>query len=237
MAENVKSDSDWYVPKGGEVAVKKHIRMITDIVMLVLFLYLMRYHPGMGLRLHALLGIALCALFVLHHFLNVKWYAVLFRGRYRFRRLLMTVSDFLLLLAMLAIMVSSLMISGLAFPVSFLPVAFYWRDIHVMSTAWGFALMAFHLGVHVHGFLSKLEKRMSKTIFGYVVYLPQVLVLGAGIYGFSNSGLWNDMWMTPQSLPPLPAPLFYGEYLGMVGALCVAVHFLIACRGSEPAGD
>ena len=149
----------------------------------------------------------------------------------------MTVSDFLLLLAMLAIMVSSLMISGLAFPVSFLPVAFYWRDIHVMSTAWGFALVAFHLGVHVHGFLSKLEKRMSKTIFGYVVYLPQVLVLGAGIYGFSNSGLWNNMRMTPQSLPPLPAPLFYGEYLGMAGAMCVAVHFLIACRSSEPAGD
>ena len=47
--------------------------MIVDIIMLALLLYLMSYHPGMGLRLHALLGIALCVLFVLHHFLNMKW--------------------------------------------------------------------------------------------------------------------------------------------------------------------
>lgn len=38
------------------------------------------------------------------------------------------------------------MISGLVFPISVLPAAFYWRDIHVMPTAWGFVLMAFHMG-------------------------------------------------------------------------------------------
>lgn len=90
-----------------------------------LFLYLMYYHPGMGLRLHAVLGVALCMLFILHHFLNFKWYAVLFKGQYYFRRIILTASDFLLLIAMLGIMVSSFMISGLSFPISFLPVAFY----------------------------------------------------------------------------------------------------------------
>ncbi len=62
-------------------------------------------------------------LFVLHHFLNIRWYAVLFKGEYHFRRIIMTASDLLLFFAMLAIMVSSLMISGLAFPISFLPAA------------------------------------------------------------------------------------------------------------------
>lgn len=208
--------------------MKKYIKIFTDIIMLVLFLYLMYYHPGMGLRLHAILGITLCILFVLHHFLNFKWYAVLFKGQYRFRRIILTASDFLLLIAMLGIMISSCMISGLAFPISFFPVAFYWRDIHVMSTAWGFMLMAFHLGVHMHGFLSKIEKRMSRTIFGYAIYLPELLVLGAGIYGFLQSGLWNDMRMIPQSLPPLSVLLFCMEYMGIIGAMCVAVHYLIA---------
>lgn len=196
--------------------------------MLALFLYLMRYHPGMGLRLHAMLGTALCILFILHHFLNLKWHAALFKGRYRFRRILLTASDLLLLIAMLGIMVSSFMISGLAFPLSFLPVDFYWRDIHVLSTAWGFALMAFHLGMHLHGFLSKIEKRMSRTIFGYAIYLPELLILGAGIYGFLQSGLWGNMRMTPQSLPPLTDPLFYMEYMGMIGAMCIATHALMA---------
>lgn len=186
---------------------KKYIRILTDIIMLVSFLYLMSYHPGMGLRLHAVFGIALCVLFILHHLLNVKWYAVLLKGRYRLYRILLTVSDFLLLFAMLAIMLSSLMISGLALPVSFLPVVFYWRDIHVISTTWGFVLMAFHLGIHLHVFLFKMEKKMSATIFGYVVYLAEVLVLGAGIHGFLQSGLWNE--------------------IGMIGGMCVAVHYLI----------
>lgn len=64
---------------------------------------------------------------------------------------------------------------------------------------------------------------MSKTIFGYVIYLPQLLVWGAGIYGFLQSGLWNDMRMIPQNLPPLPTSLFYVEYIGMIGGMCVAV--------------
>lgn len=232
---------DMYLEIRGGIDVKKYIRMMVDIIMLILFLYLMSYHPGMGLRLHALLGIALCVLFVLHHFLNVKWYAVLFKGRYCFRRIIMTASDFLLFFAMLAIMVSSFMISGLAFPISFLPVAFYWRDIHVMSTVWGFVLMAFHLGVHLHSFLSRMEKKMSETIFGYVIYLIELLVLGAGIYGFLQSGLWNDMRMIPQSLPPLPVSLFYAKYIGMIGAMCVAVHILTAAaqraeKGKEKMG-
>ena len=206
--------------------MKRYVKILLDIIMPALFLYLIYYHPGMGLRLHAILGIVLCVLFVLHHFLNTRWYAVLFKGQYHFLRIIMTASNFLLFFAMLAIMASSLMISGLAFPISLLPVAFYWRDIHVMSTAWGFVLMAFHVGVHSHSLLSGLEKRISETAFGYVIYLLQLLVLGAGIYGFLQSGLWNDMRMIPQSLPPLPAPLFYTEYIGMIGGMCVAVHFL-----------
>lgn len=208
--------------------MKRYGKILTDIIMLVLFLYLMRYHPGMGLRLHAILGIVLFVLFILHHFLNRKWYAVLFKGQYRFRRILLTASDFLLLFAMLAMMVSSFMISGLAFPISFLPVAFYWRDIHVMSTAWGFMLMAFHLGLHLHGFLSKIESNMGETIFGYVVYLLELLLLGGGIYGFLQSGLWSDMRMIPQSLPPLPDLSFYVEYMGIIGGMGVVVHGVLA---------
>lgn len=207
--------------------MKRYGKILTDVAMLALFLYLMSYHPGMGLRLHAILGIILFALFILHHFLNARWYAVLFKGQYRFRRMIMTVSDFLLLFAMLAMMVSSFMISELAFPISFLPVAFYWRDIHVMSTAWGFMLMTLHLGIHAHSFLSKIEAKMGETIFGYVIYLLELLLLGVGIYGFLQSGLWNDMRRIPQSLPPLPDALFYAQYMGIIGGMCVAVHGLL----------
>ncbi len=207
--------------------MKRALKTLLDIVMLVLFLYLMHYHPGMGLRIHAVLGILLFVLFLLHHALNFRWYAALFKGRYSFRRILLTASDVLLLIAMLGMMLSSLMISGLAFPISFLPAASYWRDIHVMSAAWGFLLMAFHLGVHLHGLLSKLEKKLSETLFAYVIYLAELLVLVFGIYGFAQSGLWKDMKMLPQSYTPLADVRFYTEYLGIIGAVCVTVHGLI----------
>lgn len=207
--------------------MKKYLKIGIDAVMMALFLYLMHYHPGMGLRLHAILGMVLFVLFLLHHVLNFRWYAALFKGRYGFQRSLLTASDMLLLIAMLGIIISSVMISGLAFPVSFLPVAFYWRNIHVMSTAWGFVLMAFHLGVHLHGFLLKWEKALRDTAFAYVIYLAELLVLGYGIYGFLQSGLGKDMRMIPQSGTSLTDALFYAEYLGIIGAVCIAVHGLI----------
>lgn len=207
--------------------MKRKIKIGIDVIMLALFLYLIHYHPGMGLRLHAFLGIALCVLFVLHHVLNGKWYAVLCKGKYRFYRIMLTTSDFLLLIAMLAIMGSSFMISGLAFPISFLPIAFYWRNIHIMSTVWGFVLMALHLGLHLHGFLLKVEKKLSDTVFAYVIYLLELLVLGVGIYGFLRSGLGGDLVMRPQSHPTLSDLLFYAEYLTIIGGMCVAVHGLL----------
>lgn len=68
---------------------------------------------------------------------------------------------------------------------------------------------------------------MGETIFGYVIYLLELLVLGVGIYGFLQSGLWNDMRRIPQSLPPLPDALFYAQYMGIIGGMCVAVHGLL----------
>lgn len=214
--------------------MKRRIKIGVDVIMLALFLYLMRYHPGMGLRLHAIFGIALCVLFVLHHVLNGKWYAVLCKGKYRFYRIMLTTSDFLLFAAMLAIMASSFMISGLAFPISFLPIAFYWRNVHIMSTAWGFVLMAFHLGLHLHGFLLKVEKKMSDTIFAYVIYLLELLILGGGIYGFLRSGLGGNLVMRSLRRPSLSDLLFYAEYLTIIGGMCVAVHgLLMAVKKAE----
>lgn len=201
---------------------KRYVKRIIDVMMLGLYLYLMSYHPGMGLRLHALLGICLFFLFFLHHLLNLSYYRSLRKGRYGAERRMLFLTNMLLLAAMLVMMISSIMISGMAFPISFLPVRFYWRDIHVTSTAWGFLLMAIHVGMHTRGMFEKLSRRAgSKKWFLWLMKLAAVLW---GAYGWMQSGLWYDLRMIPMSGTPLPTVLFYAEYLGMVLAVCVLVQ-------------
>lgn len=149
--------------------MKRHLKIIIDVLMFTLFLYLMSYHAGRGLLLHALLGITLFVLFLIHHLMNMHWYRTLFRGTYGFRRGMLTASDILLLAAMLLMMLSAFMLSGMVFTFSIIPVDFGWIEIHYFSTAWGFILMAFHLGLHLHSAFNKLEVKLKETSFEYVL--------------------------------------------------------------------
>ena len=195
--------------------------------MFILFLYLMSYHAGRGLLLHALLGITLFALFILHHLLNLHWYRTLFRGKYSFRRSLLTASDILLLAAMLLMMLSALMLSGMVFSFSTIPVDFGWIEIHYFSTAWGFMLMAFHLGLHLHSAFNKLDAKLKETSFEYVLCLLEVILFLAGAYGFVQSGLWSDMVLRAQSITPMTPVVFYTVHIGVVAATCLAAHWII----------
>ena len=94
---------------------------------------------------HEWLGIAMSALFILHHVLNRKWYGGLCKGRYSAVRLLGTVTDLLLLADMIALPVSGIMMSRHVFTVlnagSGMALA---RTVHLLASYWGLVLMSFH---------------------------------------------------------------------------------------------
>ena len=62
-------------------------RMAVDCSMAILLPLLMAYSL-LGEAAHEWLGIAMSALFILHHVLNRKWYGGLCKGRYSAVRLL-----------------------------------------------------------------------------------------------------------------------------------------------------
>lgn len=207
--------------------MKRRIKIFIDIAMLVLFLYLMSYHPGMGLMLHALLGITLFILFIVHHVLNRFWFKTLFKGKYNLRRSLLCMTNVALLLAMLLMMISSLQISGMVFDISFLPLRFYWRNIHVASTAWGFIIISLHLGLHLHGQIVKFKTKHPGRLSSISLHTLEILFLTGGAYSLINSGLWLNLRMIPESLPPLPMWRFYLEYTTMILACCIISHYLL----------
>lgn len=208
--------------------MKRRIKIIVDIAMFLLFLYLLSYRPGMGLLLHAKIGILLFILFLLHHVLNVQWYRTLHKGRYGFRRFLLTSFDFLLLAAMVCMMVSSLMLSSMVFPVVGICMTHGWRQLHVSASAWCFLLIAFHVDMHLHGMFQRLQRRLRQTAFEYVYYLLLLTVISVGIYCFLQSGLWPRVIMEEQrSLFISDSRLFFGEHLGIVAGSSVMTHWIL----------
>lgn len=210
------------------IRLKRAVKIIVDMAMTCLFFYLMGYSVVRGLMNHALGGIALFVLFLAHHLLNLAWYRALFKGRYPGRRILLTSSDSLLMLAMLLMAVSSVMMSSSVFSFSRVPMTQFGHDLHVCSTAWGYILMCFHLGLHTHAPLEKMRKKLKSTAFEYVWYLLLLLVCGGGIYAFVRSGLWSDLFLLHAVKMPFADELsFYTAYVGILASLCIIVHGLL----------
>lgn len=190
-------------------------------------MYLINYHAGVGLLLHAQLGIAMAVLFLLHHILNLGWYRALFRGHYSLRRSILTVTDLLLLVFMTAMLAGAVMISGMVFPFSAIPVKAGWRTVHVAASSLTFLLMAVHLGIHLHGPLGRLDRRWKDSAFEYVWYLLGVVVFAAGCFCLAQSRV-------PGNLMPEGNPLAYGysdfiqwafDGVAMLG-ICFPIHWL-----------
>lgn len=128
--------------------MKKKLKILVDMAMYFLMVYLLGYREGSGLLRHGVMGCGLFALFFLHHVLNLSWYPGLKRGRYPLGRILFVAADGLLLAAMAVMAVSSVMMSGDVFAASPFTVTQTGRDLHNLGTSWGFVLMGFHLGFH-----------------------------------------------------------------------------------------
>ncbi len=72
------------------------VKRITDAVLTVLLLFIMAFQVT-GDTLHEWLGISMTVIVIVHHILNYKWYKALFKGRYTPYRIVLTLTDVLLL--------------------------------------------------------------------------------------------------------------------------------------------
>lgn len=172
-------------------AAKKLARILTDIFMTAILLFLANRQNGTGVALHAVLGIALFALFALHHFLNAAYFKSILKGKYNARRIVLLATNAALFAAMLLLAASSMMISGLAFNAAFLPVNFAWRAIHASCSSWIFMIAAFHVSLHTHSALARLEQKIPRAIFMPVL----LLVFAAGIFAFSQSKVFSNLFL------------------------------------------
>ncbi len=91
--------------------MRKNIKLIIiDVGMIVSIFFSMSLHL-FGVGIHKLIGLLTFLLFIVHNLLNRQWYKHLCKGKYSPIRIVHTITNFLVILAMIGIMVSGVMLA------------------------------------------------------------------------------------------------------------------------------
>ena len=213
---------------------KQILKMIIDIAMTVLFLVLMAYHVT-GNSLHEWLGVTLFLLFIVHHVLNRKWYKGLFKGKYTASRVLMAAVNFLLFAAMVGMMISGMMLSREVFGFLDLRAGMFGRRLHMVSTAWGFCLMAAHIGLH-WGMVVGMAKKIlvNGKWAGIVARGIAVLLAVYGIYAFISRQIGERMLLLMEYAffdYGEPAVFFFADYVCILILFAALSYYLTHLLG------
>ena len=198
--------------------MNRRFRIILDIMMTILFIILMGYYVTDN-KVHEILGTITFVLFIIHNILNIKWYKSIFKGKHNFQRTFHIIINILLFVAMLGMMISGIMISAEVFAFLDIPTTMFGRRLHMLSTSWGFVLMAIHVGLHITALMNKLNAKMKNSTFEYVYYFTLMIITGLGIYSFINLKIWEDMLLLNDfkffdyEQSPI---LFYSKYLSVL---------------------
>lgn len=207
----------------------KKFRMILDIVMTLLFIILMGYYVTDN-TVHEVLGTITFVLFIIHNILNIKWYKSIFKGKHNFQRTFHIIINLLLFIAMLGMMISGIMISSDVFDFLNIKTTMFGRNFHMISTAWGFVLMAIHVGLHITGLMNKLNAKMKNSTFEYVYYFAIVLLIGFGIYSFISLRLWEEMFLLTHFKffdYEQSTILFYLKYVVILMAIALGIYLIL----------
>ena len=134
-------------------------RLANDLVMTVLMLIAMAYYIT-GNTIHEVVGVVVLLLFVVHNFLNRRWYKTILKGKHNVRRILQIGINLLFLATMALMMISAVLISSDLFP--FIPINndMMLRQIHVQTAYWGFIITAVHIGLS-WGMIMNSARRMT----------------------------------------------------------------------------
>lgn len=131
---------------------------------------------------------------------------------------------------MLGMMISGIMISSEVFSFLNIKTTMFGRNLHMISTAWGFVLMAMHVGLHITSLMSKFNAKIKNSTFEYVYYFAIILLIGFGIYSFISFRLWEEIFLLTQFKffdYEQSAILFYLKYVAILIAFALIIYFIL----------
>ncbi|MDE7194273.1 MAG: DUF4405 domain-containing protein [Oscillospiraceae bacterium] len=217
--------------------MKPKIKIVTDILMTATLLMLMSYQIT-GQELHEWLGAGMLVLFIVHNALNYKWYASLFKGKYKPLRIFGTVLNFAVLASIIMLGYSGIVMSRHVF--KFLDIErgmALARSMHLAVSYWGFVLMSLHLGFHWGMFIGVFRKIIKGKTRPALAWSMRIIAAAVGIYGaicfvkadiFSYIFLKNDFAFFDFEKT---AFIVFTEYLAMMGAWIFVGYYFAKILG------
>lgn len=173
---------------------KQKIKIAVDLVMTITLLLLMLFQIT-GQQVHEYLGIMMLCLFLEHNFLNRKWYRHLFKGKYKFYRLVQTILNICILITMLGLGYSGMVMAQYV-PFSISESISLARRLHLACSYWGFVLMSVHLGMHLRQMMNIFKKYIHlKTNVLKIIKLMIVIICLYGIYCFIQNNMMSYMFL------------------------------------------
>ena len=169
------------------------IRLPLDIMMTLVSIVLMGGNYLFPADIvHEILGVGLFVLWSVHIFLNRRWYAAIFKGKYNPYRIMQTVINCCILICTILLMISGIILSNHLF--TFLNIQGglgFARIAHLLASHWYYLFMSLHIGLHV----GRLFQNVTAKI------LPRILLALAcayGIYAFIARGVWKYLILQQQ---------------------------------------
>lgn len=178
--------------------VKLKMKMLIDILMTVMLLLLMAYQVT-GEKFHEWLGVFMFLLFIIHNVLNFRWYGSLFQGKYRLLRIVRTLINFAVLIAMICLAYSGIVMSRYVFAA--LPInsgMALARVMHLSGSYWGFVLMSVHLGLHwsmIVGMFRKSDEGRNLTVISWLMRLTAILIAAYGAFCFRQADIFSYLFL------------------------------------------
>lgn len=152
-----------------------NLKRIIDILMTVALMLLMSSQVT-GQTPHEYTGIIMFVLFLIHQYLNRKWYGALLKGHYTMLRSFSTVINFALLVSFLLTAFSGIIMSE-SFPsLNIEALTSFARLTHLSCSYLSFTLMGIHLGFHWGMIAVKIKAAWPEIL--------AVLSAGYGLYAF-----------------------------------------------------
>ena len=206
-------------------------RILTDGLAVLLFVAALAYW-GFGNLAHEIIGTAFFALVIAHNVFNRRWYGTVRRPRPDATRVVNTVMIAAMALSMLALLVTSILISKDLFAGLALDADFTVRAAHMFVAFWALVFLGLHLGTRW-----SLVMTVARQTFG--ITQPNLLRAGVlrgisaliaikGAFAAGEMGLGTrlrfqyalDMWdFNADTLG------FFANYLSILGLLVALSHY------------
>lgn len=202
----------------GTVSTKSKLRSAVAIL-IALDLLVVYATPFESEVVHEWAGIAAFVLVVIHCIINRRWFAALFKGKYRPLRVVSVILVAAMITCILALAVSSLIISRHAF--GFLPAipgSSWAREVHLACSHWLFILAFTHAGMHMRlGLPGKQGKAASR------IWVTGLAAMSAcGIFALTTLGIQDYLFLQTQFYYGWDGPLWQSTLLFVISALGMA---------------